>query len=140
MSTTPKLVYVAGPFSPTRAQKACLLEASGGDKLCRAAHRACVEENIANAVQLGLKVTELGACPWIPHANTAHPDFESIQDYHFWIAATAEQLRRCDAVIFTDDYKQSSGAQGENQIAIENAIPRFFNLADLATWLRSDSN
>lgn len=119
MSSVPKLVYVAGPFS--------------------APERSGVDANIARAVALGLEVARLGACPWIPHANTAHPLFEHVQHYSFWIAATAEQLRRCDAVIFTDDWKNSSGARNENEVAIEEEIPRFFNIKDLAGWLHSEA-
>ncbi len=113
---TPKLVYVAGPFS--------------------AKDRAGVEASIARAVELGLKVARLGACPIIPHANTSHPDFEALQPYTFWLDATAEQLRRCDAVIFTDDWERSSGARSENKVAINAGIPRFFHLDDLAEWLK----
>jgi len=115
VSQATTLVYVAGPFS--------------------AKVRTGVEENIGRATRLGLEVAKLGACPMIPHANTQHPDFEHVQPYQFWIDATAEQLRRCDAVIFTDDWERSSGARSENELAIAHEIPRFFHLADLAGWL-----
>lgn len=77
------LVYVAGPFSaPTRAG---------------------VDVNIARAVAVGLEVAKLDLTPWIPHANTAHPEFEKIQPYPFWISGTTEMLRRCDAMIMVPD-------------------------------------
>jgi hypothetical protein len=67
------LVYIAGPFSaPTREG---------------------VEANIAAAVQVGLDVAALGACPVVPHSNTAHPEFELLQGYEFWIAATKRKCR-----------------------------------------------
>lgn len=110
-----KLVYVAGKFSgPTRAD---------------------VEQNIAAAVQVGLQVAALGACPIIPHANTAHPDFEKVQPYPFWIAATAEQLRRCDALITVDNWQGSSGARNEVVIAKDECLPVFHDLAALKLWL-----
>jgi hypothetical protein len=119
---TPRiLVYIAGPFS--------------GKGETREQQRADTEAKIARAVQLGIKVAKLGAYPIIPHANTAHPEFEDVQPYQFWIDATGELLVRCNAVLFTDDWQESSGARGENEIAINAEIPRFFHLSDLACWL-----
>lgn len=116
MSHAQTLVYIAGPFS-------------GKD-------RNEVHANIHRAELLGLKVAELGAYPIIPHANTSLPAFEAVQPYTFWIEATGELLERCDAVLFTDDWERSSGARGENKLAINAGLPRFFHLADLAEWLR----
>jgi hypothetical protein len=98
------LIYVAGPFSPTAAQKERI---AAGVIIVRQA----VEENILRAKRLGLEVAKLGACPWIPHANTDLPEFEHVQPYTFWIDVTAEQLRRCDAAIFTDDFAESSSSR-----------------------------
>jgi hypothetical protein len=115
------LVYIAGPFS--------------GKGATREEQRADTEKKIARAVALGIKVAKLGAYPVIPHANTAHPEFEDVQPYPFWIAGTGELLVRCNAVLFTDDWQESSGARGENELAIDAGIPRFFHLSDLACWL-----
>jgi hypothetical protein len=109
------LVYCAGPFSaPTREG---------------------VEANIRKMSELGVEVAKLGACPWIPHANTALPEFEHVQPYTFWIAATLEQLRRCDAVIMSEDWKQSSGARGEHADAFARGQPIFYSLDELKAWL-----
>lgn len=129
-------MYIAGPFSPTATQKLQLELVSEQDR--PAARREFVERNIARAVQLGIKVAKLGACPIVPHANTAHPEYEEVQPYTFWIEATGEQLRRCDAVLFTEDWESSSGARNENEIAIDEAIPRFFHLSDLAAFLNHE--
>ena len=113
---TPKLIYCAGPFS--------------------APDRAGVEANILRMSLLGVEVAKLGACPMIPHANTAHPEFETVQPYQFWIAATLEQLRRCDAALCAEDWQRSSGARGENAEAIRLGMPVFYSLGELAAWLR----
>lgn len=110
-----KLIYVAGPFS--------------------AKTRAGVEINIARAVDLGLEVAKLGACPWIPHANTAHPEFERVQKYDFWIKATLRQLRVCDGMILTPDWQKSSGARGEHAEMLALQRPIFYSLPELAAWL-----
>lgn len=115
------LVYVAGPFT--------------GKGETRADQRADTEIKIKRAEQLGLKVCRLGAYPVIPHCNTSHPEFEDVQPYQFWIDGTGELLLRRDAVIFTDDWQTSSGARGEERLAAEHGIPRFYQLSDLACWL-----
>lgn len=121
MNHAKTLVYVAGPFS--------------GKGATRAEQRADTELKIQRAVALGIKVAKLGAYPVIPHANTAHPEFEEVQPYQFWIDGTGELLLRCNAVLFTEDWETSSGARGENELAINAGIPRFFHLSDLACWL-----
>lgn len=110
-----KLIYVAGPFSgPTRHD---------------------VQANIRRAELLGLEVARLGACPWIPHANTQLPAFEHVQPYEFWIRATLEQLRRCDAAIFLPDWQRSSGARGEHEDALKRGQPVFYTIEELRAWL-----
>lgn len=115
------LVYVAGPFS--------------GKGATRAEQRADTEQKIGRAARLGLQVSKLGAYPVVPHSNTSLPEYEDVQGYEFWIEGTAELLARCDAVIFTPDWQDSSGARGEERIAAELGIPRFYTLSDLACWL-----
>jgi hypothetical protein len=106
-----KLVYVAGPFS--------------------APDRAGVEKNIEAAASLGLLVAELGACPWIPHANTALPEFEHVQSYQFWIDATKLQLLKCDAIVMRKGWESSSGSRGEHALAQTAGIPIFYEIEEL---------
>lgn len=109
------LVYVSGPFTaPTRAG---------------------VEANIARAEALAVEVARLGACPICPHANTSHPSFESVQPYQFWIDATLEMMRRCDAVVFTPDWRTSRGAVGEHAEAVRLGMPVFETVEELAEWI-----
>ncbi len=108
------LVYVAGPFS--------------------APDRAGVEAHIRRASEAGVEVAKLGFCPVIPHANTAHPDFESVQPYQFWIDATAELLRRCDAILLIEGWENSSGARAEKAEAERLKMPVFLSLAELAAF------
>lgn len=110
------LVYVAGRFSaPTRAG---------------------VEANIAKAVDVALSVATAGAFPVTPHANTAHPDFEKLQPYEFWIDGTLELLRRCDAVLMVPGWEESRGARGEREEAQRLGKPVFDTLGDFWRWMR----
>lgn len=127
-----KLCYVAGPFSPTKKQR---------DQRIRSRHLGdeqfdwvCIQENILNASLLGVEVAKLGVLPVIPHSNTALQAFLDVQPYEFWIEATKEQLRRCDAVIFTDDWRESNGAIGEYELAKALSVPMFKDIQDLKLW------
>jgi hypothetical protein len=109
------LIYVAGPFS--------------------AKTREGVEEHITRAVQLGLEVSKLGLYPVIPHANTAHPEFEKIQPYPFWIEGTRLLLRRaCDGLILVPGWESSSGANNERSDMISLKRPVFETLEELRSW------
>jgi|SRR5690606_15694267 len=110
------LVYVAGPFSaPTREG---------------------VERNIERAVLVGIEIARLGACPVIPHANTAHPEFERCQPYEFWLSATRELMFRCDVVLMLDGWERSNGATLEHERALEVGMPVAPNLEALEEWLQ----
>jgi len=116
-NTTPPLVYCAGRFSaPTREG---------------------VEENIKRAVGTALDAAAAGAFPCCPHSNTAHPKFEELQPYPFWIAGTLELLRRCDAILMVPGWEGSSGARGELAEAIELCMPVFYDIDELQRWLRN---
>ncbi len=112
----PPLIYVAGPFSaPTREG---------------------VEEHIARAVAVGIEVARLGAMPVIPHANTAHPSFESVQPYTFWLAGTLHLLHKCDGMILVPGWEHSRGTRGEIESAEKHGIPLFYSVTALALYLK----
>ncbi|HTJ17788.1 MAG TPA: DUF1937 family protein [Steroidobacteraceae bacterium] len=109
------LVYIAGPFS-------------GAD-------RGAVEANIHRAALRGVEVAKLGACPIVPHSNTSLPEYEHVQPYKFWIAATLEMMRRCDALLTVDGWELSSGARGEVNAMQKMGKPVFHDLDHLRMWL-----
>lgn len=111
------LVYIAGPFS-------------GAD-------RTIVEANIRRAALRGLEVAKLGACPIVPHSNTSLPEYEHVQPYQFWITATLEMLRRCDALLTVPGWELSSGARGEVVHMIGRGKPIFHDLISLGDWLNA---
>lgn len=113
-----KLIYVAGPFT--------------------AADRSGVQRNIAAAEAIGIEVARLGALPVVPHANTSHPNYEAVQPYEFWIGATMELLRRCDALLTVPGWETSKGASGEVDEAARLCMPSFRSLVDLDHWLRAE--
>jgi hypothetical protein len=109
-----RLVYIAGPY--------------------RAATRWEEERNVRAAEALGYAVAELGAYPVIPHCCT-RPYFADAQPGSFWLAATLELLRRCDAVLLAAGWEQSEGAQAEKAEAHRLGLPVFLGPPHLRAWL-----
>lgn len=110
-----KVVYIAGPF--------------------RGPSHWAIAENIRNAERLALEVWRLGAAAICPHANTAH--FQDAAPDDVWLKGDLELLNRCDAIIMTEDWQESSGATAERHFAISKSIPVFYRTADLAWWLEN---
>ena len=110
-----KIIYVAGRFSaPTREG---------------------VEANILAAVDVALDVARIGGFPLTPHANTAHPLFEKFQPYSFWVEGYIELVRRSDALITVPNWKGSTGARGEVELAYSLDKPVFYTVEKLKQWL-----
>jgi len=110
-----KLVYLAGPY--------------------RAASEWELVQNIRNAEALALQVWQSGAACICPHKNTAL--FGGAADDSVWLEGDLEMMRRCDAVLCTDDWRRSQGAREEVRIATELNIPVFFKIEEMRLWLKS---
>ena len=109
-----KAIYIAGPY--------------------RAANAWTRENNIRNAERAGLRVAELGAVPVVPH--TMFRFFDGTLTDEFWIDATKELLDRCDAAYFISGYRNSVGALGEFQRALQIGLPRLNGISDVESWLK----
>lgn len=118
------LIYVAGPY--------------------RGIHPSDVDDNIVAARKLGKMICEVGAYPIIPHSNTGF--FDGIQTDEFWLEATLEAMKRCDAVVLLPGWESSRGSRGERDTAIDRRIPVFYisdddadaysvTIGDLANWV-----
>lgn len=109
-----KVVYVAGPF--------------------RGPNNWEIEENIRRAERLALEVWRSGAACLCPHTNTRF--FQGAADEAVWLDGDLEMLKRCDAIIMTDDYQRSSGARAEHDCAVVEGIPVFYSITTLRKWLQ----
>ena len=105
------LIYIAGPYTaPTRAG---------------------IEANIERATLVALDVAALGVMPVCPHANTGDARFSDVQPYQFWIAGTLDLLRKCDAIVLVDGWRESNGARGEVDEARGLGMPICGNVGEL---------
>lgn len=107
-----KVVYVAGPFRGRNAWE--------------------IEENIRRAERLALEVWRLGCACLCPHTNTRF--FQGAAPDALWLNGDLELLKRCDAVILTEDWERSSGARAEVDLALSRGIRVFRTIEDLRRW------
>lgn len=115
-SSTAKLmdvVYVGGPF--------------------RGPSSWDIEQNIRRAEELALEVWRLGVACLCPHTNTRF--FQNAAPDEVWLNGDLELLRRCDAMLMTQDWERSSGARKEVEFAKRLGIPVFYTLEELRVWL-----
>ena len=108
-----KVVYIAGPF--------------------RAANAWLIEANIRRAEALALEVWRLGAACLCPHTNTRF--FQNAAPDEVWLEGDLAMLERCDALMLTTDWRESTGATVERGRALARGMPVFETLADLRDWL-----
>lgn len=99
-----KLVYIAGPY--------------------RAATPFQIQKNIREAAEIGLKYWKLGYAVIVPHMNTALLDHELPDDA--WLTGDFEMIRRCDYVVVSPRWRQSSGTIAEIDFARAHNIPVYF--------------
>ena len=110
-----KLIYVAGPY--------------------RAETQAQVDTNIAHAREVGKAICRLGAYPVIPHSNTSH--FEGAAPDDFWLPATLEFCRRCDAILLLEGWEESKGSIGELEEMERLGKQVFFESPDMDDYISS---
>lgn len=106
------LVYIAGPY--------------------RAEHPYQIQQNINNAWNTGVEICKLGYYPVVPHLSTMH--MEGLGTPEFFIEATLEVMRRCDAVLVCPNFEKSKGTLGEIKEANKLGIPVFYTILGLQEY------
>jgi hypothetical protein len=117
-----KVVYIAGPFRGNTPWD--------------------VERNIRSAEREALAVAFCGGVPLCPH--TMYRFYDKLLSDEFWIEATEDLLRRCDALVLCPGWHNSAGSRGEEKVARkEMKIPIFpateEGYKDLRKWLGEES-
>ena len=88
-------VYVAGPFRAKNAWE--------------------VHQNVEHAEAWGQALRVLGCNPLVPHAIGRV--FDGTLTSEYWIRATLDWMRLCDAMILLAGWEQSQGSRGEREEA-----------------------
>lgn len=104
-----KVVYIAGPFRGPNSWE--------------------IEQNIRRAEALALEVWRAGFAAICPHANTRF--YQGAAPDEVWLQGDLAILRRCDAVLLTEDWQRSAGAKAEKAHAEMLRIPVFRSVLDL---------
>lgn len=96
-----------------------------------------VERNVRAAETTALHVACMGAVPVCVHSM--YRFFDKAEDLtpDYWIEATIEIMRRCDAVLVLRgvETEQSKGTQGEIAEAKRLGLPVFTGLSLFSDWL-----
>lgn len=110
-------IYIAGPY--------------------RASTRNGIETNIDLAEEVSADIVRLGCMPVTPHSLTRNQDVaDASHDDVFWLDATLELMRRCDAVMLVPGWQDSAGTRGEVTEAKRLGIKVFEEEKDLVQYVR----
>lgn len=107
-----KVVYVAGPFRGPNAWE--------------------IEENIRRAERLALDLWRIGVAVICPHTNTRF--FHGAAEDRIWLEGDLEIMRRCDAVVVTPDWEQSTVAKAEVAEMRRVGKPIFYTVPQVIVW------
>ncbi len=101
------ILYIAGPYS--------------GD----------IDQNIATARAVAIKVWEAGHVAVCPHLNNAHFEQDCSLSYAQYIEGDLKIISRCDGVLMLPDWEKSIGARQEKLFAEEHYISVYTEIPPL---------
>lgn len=90
-----RVAYIAGPYRPNNGRT--------------------VLENVRLAEQVAIKYWRLGYAVICPHKNTEF--FDGLCPDNVWLEGDLEIVKRVDVVVAMENYKDSSGAIAEIELA-----------------------
>lgn len=79
-------------------------------------------QNIRAAEAVAIDLWRMGIAALCPHKNTACFD-GAVEGDEIWLEGALEMMKRCDIVVMTPGWRESSGARKEYEVAEERGIP-----------------
>jgi hypothetical protein len=107
------LVYVAGPYSAETPE--------------------AIQANVDAAIDVGNRLMDEGLAVIVPHLSH-YPHARHPRGYEEWMALDFEMLSRCDVLLRLEG--ASPGADREVLFAVQEHIPVFANIAQVALYAR----
>lgn len=107
------VIYIAGPFV--------------------AADARLIELNVRRAEEAAYELEALGASTVCPHTNTRWQDNRT--PYEQKCRTTMAALRRCDAVFWLPDWRESKGARAEHEDALRCRKVMLYSMAEARGYI-----
>lgn len=111
-----KVIYVAGPF--------------------RAPSTWLIEQNIRKAEEAALNIWRAGAVALSPHLNTRF--FQGAAPDEVWLQGDLELMKRCDAVLMLEGWKESAGSTIEHQYAMKWGLKVLYSHDEAVRWIHGN--
>ncbi len=110
------LIYIAGPLSATATHS--------------------VEQHVADAVTLWMRLLKLGIPAFCPHLSALYPSAWTLFDYEFWMAYDFAVIDRCTHVLMMVGWRESKGAVREHDRAESLGLPIAYSVEELEQFIR----
>jgi len=96
--------------------------------------REAEDANTEKARRVAIKVWESGLFAFCPHTNTIGFHNDCMCTWENYLIGDLQFLRRCDAVLMLDNWRDSPGGQIEHKEAIYLKLPIFYSIEELLKW------
>ena len=109
-----KVIYIAGKYT--------------------APNQKTKKKNIKNAEEAAKAVWKRGMAAICPHLNTKN--WDNLLDTEEFLEGFFSIVKKCDAVLMLNGWKDSTGAEAEHWLATTYNVPVFYSVNELDSWNR----
>ena len=92
------------------------------------------KKNIKNAEETAKAVWKRGMAAICPHLNTKN--WDNLLDTEEFLEGYFSIVKKCDAVLMLNGWKDSTGAEAEHWLATTYNVPVFYSVNELDSWNR----
>ena len=92
------------------------------------------KKNIKNAEETAKAVWKRGMAAICPHLNTKN--WDNLLSTEEFLEGYFSIVKKCDAVLMLNGWKDSTGAEAEHWLATTYNVPVFYSVNELDSWNR----